>query len=172
MRLPCVVVRPRTLTREPHRHVVCPAFRSSQDDATPRSRHPATSRSGSIWVGQIDGSLQLWHWRRPLPHLHGSARLAEAAAAAAAPHAHEPADARASEAVDVHEMPGAYVAPTRRESRDAGAPKPKVEEMEREEAAAAPDTAEVAITSTISWLQTAANDAAYTARQWQASQGW
>ena len=70
-------------------------------------------------------------------------------------------------------MPGAYVAPTHRESRDAGAPKPKVEEMEREEEAAAPDTAEVAITSTISWLQTgAANDAAYTARQWQASQGW
>ena len=68
-------------------------------------------------------------------------------------------------------MPGAYVAPVHRESRDAGAPKPKVEEMEREEEAA-PDTAEVAITSTISWLQTAANDAAYTARQWQASQGW
>ena len=133
-----------------------------QDDADPRT----ANRTGSIWLGTADGSLQLWRWRRPLPHLHGSARLAEAAGPAVV---HPPASA--SRDLEAHPLAMATYVPTP-SPKGSGGSKAKVEEFEREEVAA-PATAEVVISDTISWLQTTANDAAHTARQqWQQAQGW
>jgi len=113
----------------------------------------ALPRPGSIWFGKADGSLQLWRWRRPLPHLHGSARLAEAAGPATA---HSPASSTGRDA-EAHPLAMASYVPAPAAKSPGGKAKVKVEEFEREEEAPAP------IAETISWLQSAANDAAYAA---------
>ena len=110
----------------------------------------ALPRPGSIWFGKADGSLQLWRWRRPLPHLHGSARLAEAAGPASA---HPPASSTGRDA-EAHPLAMASYVPAPAAKSPGGKAKAKVEEFEREEEAPAP------MAETISWLQSAANDAA------------
>ena len=110
----------------------------------------ALPRPGSIWFGKADGSLQLWRWRRPLPHLHGSARLAEAAGPATA---YPPASSTGRDA-EAHPLAMASYVPAPAAKSPGGKAKVKVEEFEREEEAPAP------MAETISWLQSAANDAA------------
>ena len=89
----------------------------------------ASPRPGSIWFGQADGSLQLWRWRRPLPHLHGSARLAEAAGSATA---HSPASSSGRD-VEPHPLAMASYVPAPAAKSPGGKAKVKVEEFEREE---------------------------------------